>query len=137
MRQPRHVIFRPSSSDWFCWQRPRFVVVRPVPVRVSPYGGSGLAARIEIYGGDVAFDLAFSRRPPAHGCGFCGTHFTRYSSWESHVHGCDRGPDGPVVCERWDDDELDYYRTQARDQWNDEYGRDGGYGDEDYEYRAG
>jgi hypothetical protein len=121
VHEPRHVVVRPVAYDDFCWQRPRFMVVRPVPVWVAPYSHDGLAARIGIHNGQVSFDLAFASRSPAYGCGFCSANFSRYSAWESHVHGCNHGPEGPIVCERWTHDDLAYYRAQARERWNDEY----------------
>jgi hypothetical protein len=119
-RAPRRVIVRPVYAGAFVINRPRFVVVRPVPVWVQRPSRSNLTVSVRF--GKVVLAAATSERAPRFGCNFCDAHFGRYGAWERHVMNCAhwRSP-VRVIAVPWDDGDVEYFRQQAFDTyWEDE-----------------
>jgi hypothetical protein len=120
-RAPRSVIVRPVYTGAFVINRPRFVVVRPVPVWVHRPSRSSVAVSVRF--GKVVLAAATAERTPHFGCNFCDAHFRRYGAWEQHVMSCAhwRSP-VRVIAVPWDDGDVEYFRQQAFDTyWEDEH----------------
>jgi hypothetical protein len=113
-RAPRRVIVRPVYTGAFVVNRPRFVVVRPVPVWIHQPSRRAVSLRF----GKVVLTAIDSAPGPRYGCNFCDAHFRRYSKWERHVTHCAhwRSP-VRVITVPWDDGDVEYFREQALDAY--------------------
>jgi hypothetical protein len=116
VRRPRTAVVRPAYPYYFVVRRPRFLVVRPVPCWPQQYG-SGVSARVGIHTGGLNLSFGFEKRSPYYGCDFCGAYFSNYNAWAAHVRSCPEGPGGPVLCEPWDQGDLDGFRQGAAQAW--------------------
>ena len=133
VRRSRVVVLRPAYVDVFVVRRPRFVVARPVPVWLAPYG-SGISGRVGIHTRRLNVDLSFAKQRPYYGCSFCDEYFSSYDRWASHMQRCGARPPGRVLCERWDDDQFQACQDQADQAWSRDrggYDDDGGPYDDD------
>jgi len=128
VRRSRAVLVRPAYADVFVVRRPRFVVARPVPIWLAPSGG--VSGRVGIHTRRLNVDFSFSRQRPYYGCSFCDDYFSSYGQWESHVQHCGARPSGRVLCEQWDDDQLQGCQDEAGQAWS--RGYDDGRDDCDY-----
>lgn len=108
-----HVILRPTYARAFIVQRPRYVVVRPVPVWVQRSFRPTFRARLG-RSGAMVLSLAINNHEPMYGCNFCHRTFDDFYGWESHVVGCgNRGYPARVIVEHWDDGDLEFFRAEA------------------------
>jgi hypothetical protein len=113
VRRGDRVVLRPVYARPFIVQRPRYVIVRPIPIWVQRSFRPTFRARFGNASG-VSFSLAISDHAPLYGCNFCDRSFDDFRSWETHVVGCGhRGYPARVIVERWDDGDLDYFRAEA------------------------
>jgi hypothetical protein len=113
VRRPQAVVVRPVRADHFIVRRPRFVVVRPVPYWPVAYGNA-VDARLGVNVGGLHLGVSFRRVEPYYGCNFCDAYFDGYGAWEAHVAGC---ADQRVICEPWDDGDVDAFRAAAWQEW--------------------
>ena len=133
VRRPRYVIVRPAYADVFVYHRPRYLVVRPVPVWPTPYGG-GVSGRVGIHTRNLSLNFGFAKRTPAYGCDFCDAYFSSYDAWEDHINSCPNRPDGRIMCQRWDDDDLRSCQGEAGRAWSRaNYDDDNYQGEDDYD----
>ena len=129
VRRTNTVVLRPAFSEAFVVRRPRFVVVQPVPVWAAPY--RSVSGAVGIHTGGLNLNFAFSKQRPYYGCSFCGNYFNSYDAWARHEQMCPDRPSGRVLCQPWDDGQVDACRDQAGDAWS-----HGGYDDRGYDNRG-
>jgi len=129
VRRTNTVVLRPVFTEAFVVRRPRFVVVQPVPVWAAPY--RSVSGAVGIHTGGLNLNFAFSKQHPYYGCSFCGAYFNSYDAWARHEQYCPDRPVGRVLCQPWDDDQLDACRDQAGQAWErGDCEDDQGYGDD-------
>lgn len=126
VRHRRAFVLRPAREDCFVVRRHRTIVVRPVPYWSVPYRPA-VSAGIGVRTNQLQFDLAFNDRRPYYGCNFCEAYFPSYVVWKRHVLICSHRPPVRVICEAWDEDDLEYFSESAihacskfDDDWEDE-----------------
>ncbi len=112
VRHKRAFILRPAQEECFVVRRQRAIVVRPVPYWSVPYR-SGVFAGIGVRTDHLQLDLAFNDRRAYYGCNFCEAYFPSYGVWKRHVLVCSHRPPVRVICETWDEDDLDYFCEPA------------------------
>jgi hypothetical protein len=112
VRHEHALILRPAYEERFMVRRHRVIVVRPTPYWSVPYRPLASAV-IGVRTRNVQFDVAFNDRRPQYGCNFCDAYFPTYERWSQHVQACSHRPAYEVVCERWDEDDLDYFCEPA------------------------
>ncbi len=110
VRRPRFYVYRPIWREAFVVERPRYVMVRPLPCWPA-YGG--VSARIGVRTPGLALNLGLDSARPLYGCDFCEACFTGYTAWERHVQSGPCGPGGRVLCEPWDEQDVQYFRQEA------------------------
>jgi len=128
VRHTNTVVFRPAFTEAYVVRRPRFVVVQPVPVWAAAY--HGVSGAVGIHTGGLNLNFAFSKQRPYYGCSFCGTYFNSYDAWARHEQVCPDAPPGRVLCQPWQDGQLDQCRDQAGQAWSQGDYDDQGYGDD-------
>ena len=123
-RHSQRVFVRPAYSRSFIVYRPRYIVVRPVPVWSYPRYGRRVALRVAARFGGVGLDWYVDERQPLYGCPFDDAYFDDHDDWAEHVTDCRyRGSRRRVIVRSWDDGDIDYFRARARIAYNDEYDR--------------
>lgn len=107
------IIVRPAYANSFIVFERRHVVVRPVPYWVVSDRRSGVSGRLSFRVGNVDLNLHVNDHSPLYGCNFCSNRYSDYDDWEEHVVVCPRRASRHVIVERWEEDDLDYFRDQA------------------------